>query len=168
MVVKGLVKNCYNVGDIVNSEGTAGAILGSNFSGTANNIYYLNTCGSEGIGVAMSDVEMRDEAFVSVLNKDTNVWGFDKNNVNEGYPVLESFHLSTTEMTTAKMSVYPNPAKGDFTVEGTGQLIVTNVLGQKIMEKAIEERYNLTLPKGLYLLRLTDGNNSATRKVVVY
>lgn len=168
MVVKGLVKNCYNVGDIVNSEGMAGAILGSDFSGTGDNIYYLNSCGSEGIGAAMSDVEMRDEAFVAVLNKDTNVWGFDKNNVNEGYPVLESFHLSTTEMATAKMSVYPNPAKGDFTVEGTGHLIVTNVLGQKIMEKAIEERYNLTLPKGLYLLRLTDGNNSATRKVVVY
>ena len=168
MVVKGLVKNCYNVGDIVNSEGMAGAILGSDFSGTADNIYYLNTWGSEGIGVAMSDVEMRDEAFVDILNKDTNVWGFDKNNVNEGYPVLESFHLSTTEMATAKMSVYPNPAKGDFTVEGTGLLIVTNVLGQKIMEKSIEERYNLSLPKGLYLLRLTDGNNSATRKVVVY
>ena len=168
-IIKGTVKNCYNAGDIANSEGLSGGIIGSsNYIGTTDNVYYLNTCGGEGIGVAMSDVEMRDEAFVAVLNKDTNVWGFDKNNVNEGYPVLESFHLSTTEMTTAKMSVYPNPAKGDFTVEGTGQLIVTNVLGQKIMEKAIEERYNITLPKGLYLLRLTDGNNSATRKVMVY
>lgn len=167
-VVKGTVKNCYNVGDIANNEGMAGGIIGANYNGTADNIYYLNTCGSEGIGTAMSDVDMREEAFVTVLNKDTNVWGYDNSNVNDGYPLLESFHLSTAETICATMSVYPNPAKDNFTVEGTGQLIVTNVLGQKIMEKAIEERYNLTLPKGLYLLRLTDGNNSATRKVVVY
>jgi hypothetical protein len=167
-VVKGTVKNCYNVGDIANNEGMAGGIIGANYNGTADNIYYLNTCSSEGIGVAMSDVEMRDEAFVSVLNKDTNVWGYDNSNVNDGYPLLESFHLSTAETMCATMSVYPNPAKGSFTVEGTGLLTVMNVLGQKVMERTIEERNTVTLPEGMYLLRLTSGNASTTRKVVVY
>lgn len=167
-VVKGMVKNCYNVGDIANSEGTAGGILGSNFNGTTDNIYYLNTCGSEGIGEAMSDVEMREESFVGVLNKDTNVWGFDINNVNEGYPLLESFHLSTSETMAATMNVYPNPARSSFTVEGKGLLTVTNMLGQKVMETTIEKQRTITLPEGLYLLRLTDGNASATRKVVIY
>ena len=167
-VAKGIVKNCYNVGDIAYEGGMSGGIIGSNFNGTADNIYYLNTCGSEGIGEAMSDVEMRDETFVAVLNKDTNVWGFDQNNLNDGYPLLENFHLSTTEVTAVTMSVYPNPTKSSFTVEGTGLLTVMNVLGQKVMERTIEERYSLTLPEGLYLLRLTDGNASATKKVVVY
>ena len=167
-VIKGTVKNCYNVGDIANNEGMAGGIIGANYNGTADNIYYLNTCGSEGIGTAMSDVDMREEAFVDVLNKDTNVWGYDNSNVNDGYPLLESFHLSTAETMYATMSVYPNPAKGSFTVEGTGLLTVMNVLGQKVMERTIEERNTVTLPEGMYLLRLTNGNASTTRKVVVY
>ena len=168
LVAKGTVKNCYNAGDLTGSQGTACGIIGSNFIGTADNIYYLNTCGGEGIGETMSDVDMRDEAFVSVLNKDTNVWGYDNSNVNDGYPLLESFHLSTAETMCATMSVYPNPAKGRFTVEGTGLLTVMNVLGQKVMERTIEERNTVTLPEGMYLLRLTSGNASTTRKVVVY
>ena len=167
-LVKGLVKNCYNAGEISSSQGTAGGIIGSNFNGTIDNIYYLNTCGGEGPGEALTDIVMRDEAFVIVLNKDTNVWGYDKNNVNDGYPVLESFHLSTTETIIATMSIYPNPAKGSFTVEGTGLLTISNVLGQKVMEKNIENRSIVTLPKGLYLLMLTDGGAITTRKVVVY
>ena len=168
-VVKGIVKNCYNVGDLSNNEGIVGGIIGfNNFSGTADNLYYLNNCISESIGVAMSDVDMRDETFVTVLNKDTNVWGYDKDNVNDGYPVLESFHLSTTETMAATMSVYPNPAKGNFTLEGTGLLTIINILGQKVMERTIEDHTIITLPEGMYLLRLTSGNASATRKVVVY
>ena len=167
-LIKGLVKNCYNAGEISNSQGTVGGIIGSDFNGTIDNVYYLNTCGGEGIGTAMSDIEMREEAFVAVLNNDTNVWSFDKDNVNDGYPVLECFHLSTSETPGTTMSVYPNPAKDSFTVEGTGLLTVTNTLGQKVMEKAIENRIIVTLPEGLYLLKLTDGNTSATQKVVVY
>lgn len=167
-VVKGTVKNCYNVGDIANNEGMAGGIIGANYNGTADNIYYLNTCGSEGIGTAMSDVDMCEEAFVDILNKDTNVWGYDNSNVNDGYPLLESFHLSTAETICTTMSVYPNPAKGSFTVEGTGLLTVMNVLGQKVKERTIEECSTITLPEGMYLLRLTSGNASTTRKVVVY
>ena len=168
-VIKGTVKNCYNAGDIANSEGEAGGTIGSsNFIGTADNIYFLNTCGSEGLGEAMSDVEMREETFVEVLNKDTDVWGYDQSNVNEGYPLLESFHLSTSETMATTMSVYPNPAQGCFTVEGTGLMTVTNILGQKVMEKTIENRFVVTLPEGLYLLKLTSGNTSVTRKVVVY
>ena len=167
-VIKGTVKNCYNVGDIANNEGVAGGILGSDFNGTADNLYYLNTCGGEGIGTALSDVDMREEAFVEVLNKDTDVWGYDKDNVNDGYPLLESFHLSTPETMCASMSAYPNPSKGSFTVEGTGLLTVMNVLGQKVMERTFENRFIVTLPEGLYLLKLTSGNASTTRKVVVY
>ena len=133
-----------------------------------DNSYYLNTCGGEGLGEALTDIEMRDEAFVGILNNDTDVWGFDENYLNEGFPILESSILSTIETEKITMSVYPNPAKDNFTVEGSGLLTITNLLGQKVMEKTIENRLVITLPEGLYLLKLTSGNTSITRKVVVY
>ena len=66
------------------------------------------------------------------------------------------------------MSVYPNPAKGTFTVEGTGLLSISNILGQKIMEQTVEAQTLITLPEGIYLLRLTDGSASITKRVVIY
>ena len=166
--MKGIMKNCYNVGDVANSQKPAGGIIGSDYNGTADNLYYLNTCGGEGLGEPMADAEMRDPAFVGTLNNDTDVWGYDDGNVNNGYPILIPIGFCTDETMDNMMSVYPNPAKGRFTVEGTGQLTVMNVLGQKIMERTIEERNTVTLHEGIYLLRLTNGNASTTRKVVVY
>ena len=167
-LVKGLVKNCYNAGDLSGSQGTVGGIIGSSFNGTVDNIYYLNTCGGEGLGEAMTDIEMHDEAFVGILNNGTDVWGYDENYLNEGFPILESSILSAIETEKTTMSVYPNPAKGNFTVEGSGLLTVTNLLGQKVMEKTIENRLVVILPEGLYLLKLTSGDDSITQKVVVY
>lgn len=168
IVKKGVVKNCYNVGDVSNSQGSAGGVIGSSFNGTADNLYYLNTCGGDGIGVPLSAIEMRDAAFVDVLNNDTDAWGYDINNANDGYPVLESSVLSTSETTAQAMSVYPNPAKDNFTVEGTGRLTVINLLGQRIMEQDVENQTVITLPQGIYLLRLTNGHTSITKKIIVY
>ena len=76
--------------------------------------------------------------------------------------------MSTEETVVNTMSVYPNPAKSSFTVEGTGLLSITNVLGQTVMEKPIEEMSIITLSEGIYLLRLTEGNSTVTKKVIVY
>lgn len=168
MVVKGSVKNCYNVGDIANSQGTTGGIIGSDFNGTADNIYYLNTCGGNGIGEAMTATMMRDEAFVATLNNGTDVWGYDENNVNDGFPILDNSILPTSEMATLTMCVYPNPAKGSFSIEGNGLLTITNILGQKIMEQNLVNHIVVTLPSGIYLIRLSDSISSTTRKIVVY
>ena len=59
--------------------------------------------------------------------------------------------------------VYPNPAKGHVTIEGSGQIIITNVLGQTVLCKAIEGRETIELPRGLYFVKL---GNSATKVVV--
>ena len=57
-LVKGLVKNCYNAGDLSGGQGTIGGIIGSSFDGTVDNSYYLNTCGGEGLGEALTDIEI--------------------------------------------------------------------------------------------------------------
>ena len=59
--------------------------------------------------------------------------------------------------------VYPNPAKGYVIIEGTGNMTLTNALGQTIMTKEIKGKEKLELPKGMYFV--TMGNE--TRKVVV-
>jgi subtilisin family serine protease len=59
--------------------------------------------------------------------------------------------------------VYPNPAKGCVIIEGTGNMTLTNALGQTIMTKEIIGKEKVELPKGMYFV--TMGNE--TRKVVV-
>ena len=48
--------------------------------------------------------------------------------------------------------VYPNPAKGSVTVEGTGVLTVKNLLGQHICSKDIDGKVTLELPEGIYFV----------------
>lgn len=59
--------------------------------------------------------------------------------------------------------VYPNPAQGTFTVEGTGQMTITNVLGQTVLTRDINGKETIELPRGIYFVKL----NGATRKIVV-
>lgn len=162
------ISNCYNVGNVTNDGGNTGGLFGYEDVGYINNVYYLNTCGGWGPGGIRTSEEMRDPAFVNILNLNTDVWGFDENNINDGYPILTGTLMSTEETVANTMSVYPNPAKSSFTVEGKGLLSITNVLGQTILEQPMEEMLVVTLPEGIYLLRLTDGNTSATQKIIVY
>lgn len=67
------------------------------------------------------------------------------------------------EAENAVFRVYPNPAKGRFTVEGSGHLTVSNVLGQTVMSKEIDGAETVELPRGLYFLKM----GAAVRKMVV-
>lgn len=60
-------------------------------------------------------------------------------------------------------NVYPNPAQGRFTVEGTGRLTITNALGQTILAQEIDGKTSIELPKGLYFAKMCN----TVRKIVV-
>lgn len=77
--------------------------------------------------------------------------------------VENPLHATGIEEQTQDLMVYPNPAQGRFTVEGTGHLMVSNMLGQTIMTKEIDGKATIELPQGLYFVKL----NGATRKIVV-
>ena len=76
---------------------------------------------------------------------------------------LTDFLLGIGENEGQHYRVYPNPAKGCFTVEGTGMMRITNVLGQEIIAKEIDGKETVALPKGLYFVQL----NGVVRKIVV-
>ncbi|MBQ6307876.1 MAG: T9SS type A sorting domain-containing protein [Bacteroidales bacterium] len=59
--------------------------------------------------------------------------------------------------------VYPNPAQGRFTVEGTGKLMISNMFGQTILNKEIDGKTTIELPQGMYFVKL----GGETRKIVV-
>ena len=87
---------------------------------------------------------------------------------NKGFETLAfSNHtivpLDVEENKTSIFTVYPNPSDGRFTVEGTGRLTITNVLGQTILTRDITDTETIDLPMGVWFVKL-DGT---TRKVVV-
>ena len=60
-------------------------------------------------------------------------------------------------------NLYPNPTTGRVTIEGTGRLTITNVLGQTVLTREITDTETIDLPSGVWFVNL----NGATRKVVV-
>lgn len=162
------ISNCYNVGMVACENNEPGGVVGAfGNSGIVENAYYLVNCGGEGEGIAKTAEDMRDPSFVDILNNGTNVWCADTLNHNDGYPILGANNLAVDEFVVDALVVYPNPNHGQFTVEGTGVLTVFNVLGQAVLTREIHEKTVLELSKGLYFIRLKNGNIVSTQKVVI-
>ncbi len=73
-------------------------------------------------------------------------------------------------------NLYPNPNRGGFTLEipnskGTVYLEILNQIGQIVYNSEFNkgrETFDLNLPDGLYLLRMINGENTLTQRMVVY
>ena len=87
----------------------------------------------------------------------------DEDNLNDGFPILTRNNLAVNEIKESRFSVYPNPSHGQFTVEGSGQLRISNLMGQRISACEIDGRQTFSLPKGMYFITL----NGKTAKVVI-
>lgn len=71
-----------------------------------------------------------------------------------------------------KLNIYPNPTKGLVNIEsaGTMQIMVSNMLGQKVLEAEAEGNCSIDLSRfgqGIYLLRVETSKGSLLRKIVV-
>ena len=75
----------------------------------------------------------------------------------------EDIIMAIGEQQSEDFRIYPNPAQGRVTIEGTGRLTITNVLGQTILTRDITDTETLELPRGVWFVKL----NGATRKLVV-
>lgn len=169
------IKNCYNVGNISCDSIYAGGMIGLQDAQTDTivNSYYLNTCGAEGSGIPKNDDEMRDRTFVDLLNNETDVWCFDQNNVNHGYPILGFNDTDIAESQSETFGIYPNPAFTTLTVENgnASEISVFNALGQKIKQVTAHGEKTIIdvsdMPNGLYLIMLGGKSASVTQRFIV-
>ena len=90
------------------------------------------------------------------------------NKVENPLPDLDDVgDLSGDGSNATGLKVWPNPNNGTFTVEGEGRLKVFNLIGQAVIDRDMDGKLTLTLPSGMYLVRLVNGTINETRKVVV-
>ena len=120
-----------------------------------------------------------DPASFALLVKESLLEGADHLDALEGkvagarrlnaYGAIEHFldnwvpTLPVDDTSTVSFKVYPNPSTGLINLEGTGQLVVTNVLGQIVLTREMNGKTHITLPKGLYFARLAD----IVKKIVI-
>jgi hypothetical protein len=69
-------------------------------------------------------------------------------------------------------SLYPNPTTGQFTVSGLqsagSQIEIFNLMGEKVYQTTAntkQETISLDAPKGMYFIKVTDGDSSFTKKL---
>ena len=104
------------------------------------------------------------DGVTSDLSADRMTYAIDGIEGTLDEPVVLRFGTTdVNENASINVRVYPNPSKGQFTVEGTGLMRITNLLGQVMMAKEIADRETVALPKGMYFVTL----NGSTVKVVV-
>ncbi len=84
--------------------------------------------------------------------------------------------LSSATSTFESLSLYPNPTDGSFTIDmgqvlGNKTITVFNSLGQKLSSTTTDARSyefnDSSLNSGMYLINISTGNESVTKKLIV-
>ena len=107
-----------------------------------------------------------------------HIWIYTDNYGGDAFydNIIINDNLSTSDMamTRAASAVYPNPAKdqvnvrlaADFQANKTTATI-TNMAGQKVASFSSVDQINVgNLPAGVYVLTLTDGTKTETKKLI--
>jgi hypothetical protein len=122
--------------------------------------------------------EIKNTRLVDIINRNTNV-AFMQDNV-----FLAQIHTAVTDIIAdpLEMSVYPNPASGNFFInvtdvaQGEAHLQVSDLLGRTMMQKKIMltegiTNFEVDLPDGIetgiYTLTLAANNRTGTTKIIV-
>ena len=127
------------------------------------------------------DPSTTEIAVVDFVSPSTMSYSCNQSMFNYGYPLIRAIiqdGRGEKDMLSNRMEdlvgideqngeqdfkVYPNPAIGRVTIEGTGTAIITNALGQTVLTKEIDGKATIELPRGLYFVKL----NGIMRKIVV-
>ena len=112
--------------------------------GNFTNSFTYNPADYDGYGVVGAVFANKSEEDLSLSNHTSDV-------------------LAVGEQQQEKVSVYPNPAHGQFTVSGTGKVVISNALGQTVKEMEIDGKQMIELPAGMYFVQV----NGLVQKVVV-
>lgn len=112
----------------------------------SNNGYKFKDWSEDGVEICTNP------SYTFVVDRDRNLVA----NFTPNTGINENEELS-------KISVYPNPAHGQFTVSGTGKVVISNALGQTIKEMEIDGKQTIELPVGMYFVQV----NGSVQKIIV-
>ena len=104
-----------------------------------------------------------DEGYIVVQGVEADKDGETRLLSNRSLDIIVGLGENGPSTGSGTLTVYPNPAKDRFTIEGSGTMTVTNTLGQTILTRIIDGKTTVELPQGLYFVKL----GGVTRKVVV-
>ena len=155
-----------------------------------NDLDVVNANPSEGMG-ELGDLatllvwNKQDKADDFEMNRNNVIYNWQKNrNPFIDYPVLADYvfgdkvgqtwssTLASPKVSSLNISVYPNPSHGVLTLTGDFQelqLELINTTGQRVATSTYKsgEVLSLPYPKGIYLLKLSDGSKTETKKIVI-
>ena len=118
--------------------------------------------------VSQKEIDRNNAIFVHQDNRnpfiDNPQWVFD----------IWKTTLSTDNNGIEKIKIYPNPATDKITIDLPAnkktKVEIYDVLGKRILQKDIDKSTTLsikTLKSGVYMMRLTQGSSSLTKKLIV-
>jgi hypothetical protein len=95
-------------------------------------------------------------------------------NLAEAGPLPATSSSTDTVVTRQVIQIYPNPLHGQLTIESNTiikqTLHIYNVLGEQVFETQLSQPVNTidlsTVANGIYILRLGEGNNIYTAKII--
>ena len=84
----------------------------------------------------------------------------------------QAYTLSVEENTQLKVAVYPNPAQHFITVaglQGEGKIEIYSISGQQLLNKELNGNTTIQfdLASGLYLAKITSGEKTVVKKIVI-
>jgi|GEM_PF-1673781 len=82
--------------------------------------------------------------------------------------------MGVTDVNRQAIAIYPNPVTDSFNVDLSSKfntanvtVTVTDLTGKTVRTFGIADSYNVSeLPKGIYVVKITDGKNTETKKIV--
>ena len=77
-------------------------------------------------------------------------------------PTVEEI-VGIEEKNSTSFDIFPNPAKGHFTVRCQGKIKITNILSQEVLSQEVDGQKTFNLPPGEYIVTY----NKQSRKLVV-
>lgn len=113
-----------------------------------------------GVATLHDDVEPGTSCWFDVM------FTLDCNCATAMYTYWATVVAESVEEHYADMSVYPNPSKGNVTIEGNGLISIFNLLGQEVFKTEVIGKETVMLEPGIYFLRKKD--NSVTKIIVEF
>ena len=102
---------------------------------------------------------------------------------SDNFVVCETANLSLNQESFSELNIFPNPSKGDATIEfnlykdSKVKITLSNLYGAVLAQKGMELKAELNsiqlkdlytnLKAGVYFIKITQNGVSATKKVVI-